>query len=249
MKLFVVHDLRYLKMIQKYKILFKKIYSLLFKRKIKYHDVSNFLSANDLFFDVGAHLGDKSKELIKNKIKVVMIEPQPECLKVLKELYSKNPLVTIIPMGLGRINQKIEMSINTKQPVISTFAEHWKTGRFSNSNWDKKIMVDVTTLDDLINKFGDPKYIKIDVEGFEHQVILGLTKKSGIISFEFTSEFIKDTYKSLDYLISLGYSDFNFSIGERRKFYTQWKNANVIKKDVEKIIKEDHLLWGDMYCK
>ena len=134
MKLFVVHDLRYLKMIQKYKILFKKIYSLLFKRKIKYHDVSNFLSANDLFFDVGAHLGDKSKELIKNKIKVVMIEPQPECLKVLKELYSKNPLVTIIPMGLGRINQKIEMSINTKQPVISTFAEHWKTGRFSNSN-------------------------------------------------------------------------------------------------------------------
>ena len=78
----MVHDLRCLKMIHKYKILFEKIYSLLFKRKIKYHDVSNFLSAHDLFFDVGAHLGDKSKELIKNKIKVVMIEPQPECLKV-----------------------------------------------------------------------------------------------------------------------------------------------------------------------
>jgi FkbM family methyltransferase len=178
-----------------------------------------------------------------------MIEPQPECLKVLKELYSKNPLVTIIPMGLGRINQKIEMSINTKQPVISTFAEHWKTGRFSNSNWDKRIMVDVTTLDDLINKFGNPKYIKIDVEGFEHQVILGLTKKSGIISFEFTSEFIKDTYKSIDYLISLGYLDFNYSHGERRKFFTQWTTAYSIKEDIKNNIKKDNLLWGDLYCK
>ena len=41
--------------------LFKK----LFKRRIRYHDVKKFLNTNDLFFDVGAHLGDKSKELIK----------------------------------------------------------------------------------------------------------------------------------------------------------------------------------------
>ena len=236
-------------MIKKNIIFFNKIYSLLFKRKIKYHDVSKFLNENDLFFDIGAHLGDKSKELIKNKINVVMIEPQPECIRVLRELYSSNPLVTIVPKGLGRSNQKIEMSINTKQPVISTFAEHRKTGRFSNSNWDKKIMVDVTTLDDLIKKFGEPNYIKIDVEGFEHEVILGLTKKSGIISFEFTSEFIDDAFKSINYLISLGYSDFNFSIGERRKFYTQWKDADAIKEHIKNVIEEDHLLWGDLYCK
>ena len=48
-------------------------------------------------------------ELIKNKINVIMIEPQPECIKVLNELYSTNPLVTIVPKGLGRSNQKMEM--------------------------------------------------------------------------------------------------------------------------------------------
>jgi len=225
--------------------LFKK----LFKRRIRYHDVKKFLNTNDLFFDVGAHLGDKSKELIKNKINVVMIEPQPECLKELKKLYSENPFVTIIPMGLGRSKQKLEMSVNSKQPVISTFAKHWKTGRFSDSVWDKKITVDITTLDELIKKFGDPKFIKIDVEGFEHEVLLGLTKKSGIISFEFASEFIENAYKSIDYLISLGYSEFNYSLGERRKFYTQWSNANTIKEGLKKNIKEDDLLWGDLYCK
>ena len=225
--------------------LFKK----LFKRRIRYHDVKKFLNTNDLFFDVGAHLGDKSKELIKNKINVVMIEPQPECLKELKKLYSKNPFVTIIPMGLGRSKQKLEMSISSKQPVISTFAEHWKTGRFSESVWDKKITVDITTLDELIKKFGDPKFIKIDVEGFEHEVLLGLTKKSGIISFEFASEFIENAYKSIDYLISIGYTEFNYSLGERRKFYTQWSNANTIKEGLKNNIKEDDLLWGDLYCK
>ena len=225
--------------------LFKK----LFKRRIRYHDVKKFLNTNDLFFDVGAHLGDKSKELIKNKINVVMIEPQPECLKELKKLYSENPFVTIIPMGLGRSKQKLEMSVNSKQPVISTFAEHWKTGRFSESVWDKKITVDITTLDELIKKFGDPKFIKIDVEGFEHEVLLGLTKKSGIISFEFASEFIENAYKSIDYLISIGYTEFNYSLGERRKFYTQWSNANTIKEGLKNNIKEDDLLWGDLYCK
>ena len=80
-------------------------------------------------------------------------------------------------------------------------------------------------------------------------MILGLTKKSGIISFEFTSEFIDDAFKSINYLISLGYSDFNFSIGERRKFYTQWKDADGIKEHINDIIKEDSLLWGDLYCK
>jgi FkbM family methyltransferase len=236
-------------MITKYKTYIKKFISLLFKKKIKYHDVSKFLNTNDLFFDVGAHLGEKSKELIKNNINVVMIEPQPECLKQLNKLYSENKFVTIVPMGLGKSEQKMEMSINSKQPVISTFAEHWKTGRFSDSKWDEKITVDITTLDELIKKFGDPKYIKIDVEGFEHEVILGLTKKSGIISFEFTSEFIEDAFKSIDYLISLGYLDFNYSLGERRKFYTRWTTAHTIKENIKNNIQEDNLLWGDLYCK
>ena len=143
----------------------KKIITLLIKKKIKYHDVSKFLNTNDLFFDVGAHLGEKSKELIKNNINVVMIEPQPKCLKQLNKLYSENKFVTIVPMGLGKSQQKMEMSINSKQPVTSTFAEHWKTGRFLDSTWDEKIEVDITTLDELIKKFGSPKYIKIDVVG------------------------------------------------------------------------------------
>lgn len=236
-------------MINKLRTLFKKMTSFFFHKRIKYHDVKKFLKKNDLFFDVGAHMGEKSKELIRNKINVVMIEPQPECLKFLRKLYSNNPLVTIIPMGLGRKEQKLEMSINSSQPVNSTFADHWKTGRFLDSNWDKKITVDITTLDELIKKYGHPQLIKIDVEGFEYDVLLGLTKKTGIISFEFASEFIENAYKSIDYLISLGYTEFNYSIGERRKFFTAWSSASIIKDKIKENMKNENLLWGDFYCK
>ena len=82
-------------MIIKCKTYIKKNLFFFIKKKIKYHEVSKFLNTNDLFFDVGAHLGEKSKELIKNNINVVMIEPQPECLKQLNKLYSKNKFVGI----------------------------------------------------------------------------------------------------------------------------------------------------------
>ena len=51
----------------------KKFITLIIKKKIKYHDVSKFLNTNDLFFDVGAHLGEKSKELIRQGKKVYQL--------------------------------------------------------------------------------------------------------------------------------------------------------------------------------
>jgi len=225
----------------------KNLINKLFKKKIRYHEVSKFLKPNDLFFDVGAHFGEKCKQLINNNINTIMIEPQPKCIEELNQLYSKNEIVKIIPMGLGSNIGQMELSINSKSPVTSTFAEHWKSGRFSNSKWDQKITVQITTLDELIKKFGSPNYIKIDVEGFEYEVLKGLTKKVGIISFEFTSEFFENAKKCINYLKSLGYEKFNFSLGEKKKFNLEWSNSAELISELEKHIKLDSLLWGDIY--
>jgi len=228
--------------------LLKNLFVKLFKKKIKYHEVSKLLKSGDLFFDIGAHLGDKSKELIKNNIKTVMVEPQPECLKELNKLYLNNSIVKIVPKGLGSFIGKMDMNINKETPVLSTFANHWKTGRFANSKWDEKITVDITTLDELVKTFGFPNYIKIDVEGFEYEVLKGLTKKVGIISFEFTSEFFDNSEKCINHLISLGYEKFNFSLGEKKKFNQSWSSSSEIIHNLKKNIKLDDLLWGDIYA-
>jgi FkbM family methyltransferase len=219
-----------------------------FKRK-KYHEIVKLINKGDLYFDIGAHLGEKSKPFIEKKIRTIMVEPLPECVKNLKNLYSKNSIVKIIPKGLGSKNTKKILSINKQMPTISTFAKHWKSGRFSNSRWSGKTQIQITTLDNLIKKFGNPQYIKIDVEGYELNVLKGLSKKSGIISFEITSEFFSDAIKCLNYLKKLSYNSFTFSVGEQKKFFSGWCDHKTVINLIKKEMKKDKLFWADIYCK
>ncbi len=218
-------------------------------RKKKSHDVLKLLNSGDLFFDIGAHLGEKSKKILDKNLRIVMLEPLPQCIKQLKKNFKNNKNVEILEKAVGKTVGNMTLEVNSKMPTISTMAKHWKNGRFSNQKWDQIISVEVTTLDYLIKIYGLPSYIKIDVEGFEHDVLLGLSQKAGIISFEFTSEFLDQSIKCLNHLKKIGYNEFNFSIGESRKFHFEWSNTDNLILKLRKESKNNKLLWGDIYCK
>ena len=151
------------------------------------------------------------------------MEPQPALVRVLNNRFSSNPQVSIVPKGLASRSGTLEMSINSAAPVLSTFSDQWKHGRFADKKWDQTIMVDVTTFDQLVTEFGSPRYSKIDVEGFESEVIHGTSSKVGCISFEFTSDFLSTAVDILGYLSGIGYSRFNFSLDDDDKFWLdQW---------------------------
>ncbi len=223
------------------------IFKSLFNKKS--HDVTKLLNSGDLFFDIGAHLGNKSKQFLDKNLKAIMVEPLPQCVEQLKIKFKNIDNVKIIQKAVGRTTGNMTLEVNTKMPTTSTMAKHWKKGRFSNEKWDQKITVEMTTLDDLIKIYGLPSYIKIDVEGFELDVLIGLSQKAGIISFEFTSEFLDQTINCLDHLKKIGYHEYNFSIGERRKFYSQWSNTEDLIEKLKKEVMNDKLLWGDIYCR
>ncbi len=220
-----------------------------FFKKKKSHEVLKLLNSGDLFFDIGAHLGEKSKKILDKNLKVVMLEPLPQCVKQLKKNFKHNKNVNILEKAVGKTIGNMTLEVNSKMPTISTMAKHWKNGRFSNQKWDQIISVEVTTLDHLIKIYGLPNYIKIDVEGFELDVLLGLSQKAGIISFEFTSEFLDQSIKCLSHLKKIGYSEFNLSIGESRKFFFEWSNADNLILNLTNESKKNKLLWGDIYCK
>ena len=215
----------------------------------KSHDVTKLLNSGDLFFDIGAHLGSKSKQFLDKNLKAIMVEPLPQCVEQLKIKFKNKNNVEIIQKAVGRTTGNMTLDVNTKMPTTSTMAKHWKSGRFSNEKWDQKITVEMTTLDHLIKIHGLPKYIKIDVEGFEFDVLMGLSQKVGIISFEFTSEFLDQTINCLNHLKKIGYHEYNFSIGERRKFYSNWSNTEDLIQKLRNEIINDKLLWGDIYCR
>ncbi len=146
-----------------------------------------FIKEGNLCFDIGANIGNRTKPFLNLKARVVAVEPQESCCKILKENFGNT--VTIIQKGVGE-TKGIQDFYEADSPIISSFSEEWiedvKKNRFKGFNWKAPIKVEVTTLDDLIAEYGRPDFIKIDVEGYELPVLKGLSQPVRYMSFEYT---------------------------------------------------------------
>jgi len=94
---------------------------------------------------------------------------------------------------------------------LSTLNKDWLTSDTMPYNGKQFWITQATTitLDTLANKYGEPDLIKIDVEGAEWSVFKGMTRKMGIITFEWTYATVAEHSKQLDYLALLGYTEFS----------------------------------------
>src|SRR6478736_7388140 len=178
----------------------------------------NFVRPGDLVFDIGAHVGDRVASFQRLGARVVAAEPQPAAVKVLRLFYGRNPDVTIEPVAVGRATGTISMLVNPDNPTVSTASHEivsaardapgWEAQR-----WTRTIRVPVTTLDSLIARHGMPAFIKIDVEGFELEVLAGLSGPVKALSFEFTTIQRNLALDCVERCVELGYARFNAVIG------------------------------------
>lgn len=202
----------------------------------------------DLVFDVGANIGAKTAEFIANGARVVCFEPQPDCVKKLQQRFANNPNVVVEGAGLATQSGILELSICSAANTISTFSPEWKKGRFADYQWDRNVIVPVTTLDAAIARHGQPSYVKVDVEGFELEVLRGLTHQVKLLSFEFTTEFLENNRECTRHLESIGFRDFNAKIGTLDSYVSErWLSADELFFFLRK--SSDPQLWGDIYAR
>lgn len=149
---------------------------------------AQFVKPGDLCFDVGANLGNRVSPLLALKARVVAVEPQEFCQKVLKWRFGKK--IAVVPMGLGEAEEVREFYISDAS-YLSSFSKTWidsvQKDRFKENKWSNVGKVRMTTLDKLIADYGMPAFIKIDVEGYELEVLSGLNAPVKMISFEYTT--------------------------------------------------------------
>jgi len=190
-----------------------------------------FVRPGDLVFDVGAHVGDRIGAFRRLGARVVAVEPQPALVATLKLIYGRDRAVAIEPKAVGRSAGVLDLRLNIDNPTVSTASDAFVRAAdgadgWEGQAWTKTIRVEVTTLDALIARHGEPSFIKIDVEGFEAEALAALTHPVPALSFEFTTIQRDVGPACVARCEALGYARYNAILGETHALvHPQWVDA------------------------
>lgn len=169
---------------------------------------------NSLCFDIGANIGMKSDAMLQAGARVISFEPNPLVIPELRACCSHHPNWSLVETALGS-GAAITTLYARESSGQSSLAQEWEGKTIA------KYHVPVVTLDSAIKCFGTPAFCKIDVEGWELEVLKGLTTIIPQMSFEFhlSESDIKKTVTCLERLAQFGEIQINITPDELTQFY------------------------------
>ena len=135
--------------------------------------VLHFLRPGDLFVDIGANIGSYTILASAAGASAISFEPVPATFEALLDNIHLNRLATRVDarnQAVGRTQGQLEMIADQDTTNQALRAEDQYTGT--------TIRVPVVTLDEALQD-KSPKLVKIDVEGFETEVLAGATTTLG----------------------------------------------------------------------
>lgn len=184
--------------------------------------IIKFISKNDVVIDVGAHFGFFTllmSELVGSKGQVHSFEPIPSTYKVLRKNSESFKNIQINKKAIWSFDQ--ELYLNDYGLSSSAFNSYREPRGYELLNRKKvdKVKVDAINLDDYVKSRNlNPKFIKIDAESTEYEVLMGmnfiLSHIKPIICLEIGDLGVVGARKSKDvikYILDYGYEVFEFN--------------------------------------
>lgn len=183
---------------------------------------ARFVQPGDLVFDIGAHVGDRTATLRRLGARVVAVEPQPDCARLLRLMFGRDRSTAIVAAAIDAAPGRVQLHLNRRNPTTSTASADFIAGAqhaagWQGQRWNEIAEVPATTLDALIAEHGMPAFIKIDVEGYELPALLGLSRAARCVSFEFTTMQRAAIRPCVERLLALGAYRFTYALGETQR--------------------------------
>lgn len=226
-------------------------YGVPFRRRRLERFYAQFVPRDALCFDIGAHLGNRIRCWRALGARVVAVEPQNDCYRILEAFYGRDEGVTLLRCAIGRAAGQTTLHVSERYPTVASISDEWiervKTDpSFAAVEWDRAEHVEMRTLDGLIAEHGSPGFIKIDVEGYEADVLGGLSTSVRALSFECVPVVRHIALACVDRLAQLGEYRYNFSSGESHRLeLPEWLDA----RGIAELINSRSAGSGDVYAR
>ncbi len=159
-----------------------------------------------MIFDLGFHTGEDTDFYLKKGFWVVAVDANPllvERGRLQFKEYIDSRRLELLSVGIGTSKETLPFYVNKEKSEWSSFDQKIGTTRGDYYVID----VPLVRLSDLIDKYGVPYYVKIDIEGHDFKAIQslqGLDELPKFISIENGQEHM------IDELCNLGYTRFQF---------------------------------------
>jgi len=214
------------------------------------HFYKKMIRKNDLCFDIGANVGAKTEIFLSLGAKVIAVEPQSTCIPILNLLKTKYPDKLIIVQKAAADKKGKALLHLGNIGLISTLSKKFieKFSSHRDLSWKKNEEVELTTLDEMIAEFGMPDFCKIDTEGYEKNVLMGLSQRIPLIEFEFTSPLISEAKECIALISNFGNAEFNYIFYEDPKFKMDtWCDMETILSELDNV--PANVVHGNIYVR
>jgi FkbM family methyltransferase len=167
----------------------------------------------DLIFDLGMHNGDDTDYYLRKGFRVVAVEADPETAEAGRRRF-REPLesgrLTIVNKAVARAPGVVTF-YRSENSLWSTLDEARVALVERKGSHSQPIEVETVRSGALIEAFGAPYYMKIDIEGMDVAALEGLSdapERPRFISIEAERRDLRTCREELSLLASLGYDRF-----------------------------------------
>lgn len=212
-----------------------------------------FVPTDGLAFDVGAHVGDRTRAFRALGARVVAVEPGTAAGRALRLLHGADRGVVLVAEAVSAEPGEAEFRVNDRNPTVATLSQGFLAATagapgWRGQRWRRVERVRVTTLDRLIAAYGRPDFLKIDVEGHEPEALAGLAAANAppALSFEVVTVMRAAGIAALGRAEALGYRRFRLSLGESHRFVAGWTDAAGMRRSLQELPEAANS--GDVYA-